>query len=90
MPVSINCRSCRGAKKYWGVGMMRQYDCETCKGTGFEEITEKNDENKQEVIAGISTEAKEVKKAVVKKAAITTKSTLKKKATKKIVKKAVK
>lgn len=79
MPVSINCRSCRGAKKYWGVGMMRQYDCETCNGTGFEEIV---DENKQEAIAEISTEAKEVKKKVVKKAA-TSKSVLKKKVTKK-------
>lgn len=86
MPVSINCRSCRGAKKYWGTGMMRQYDCETCNGTGFEEITEKNDENKQEMIADISTETKEVKKKMVKKAT-TSKSVLKKKATKKIAKK---
>ena len=87
MPVSINCRSCRGAKKYWGVGMMRQYDCEACNGTGFEEIIQKNDENKQEVIADISTETKEVKNKVVKKAA-TSKGVLKKKVTKKTVKKA--
>lgn len=32
-----NCRACHGRKKFWGAGMMTQYDCETCKGTGKEE-----------------------------------------------------
>ena len=90
MAVLAYCEACNGVKKYWGIGMMRQYDCETCGGTGFQKLIKQIDENKQEVIADISTEAKEVKKAVVKKAATTANSALKKKATKKIVKKAVK
>lgn len=32
-----SCSACRGTKKYWGAGMMHQYDCTYCDGTGKEE-----------------------------------------------------
>lgn len=32
-----SCRACRGRKKYWGAGMMNEYDCLPCNGTGREE-----------------------------------------------------
>ena len=32
-----SCRACRGRKKYWGAGMMNEYDCLPCNGTGVEE-----------------------------------------------------
>lgn len=82
----IICNACKGLKKYWGIGMMRQHDCEACSGTGFQELIKNIDENKQEVIANASTETKEVKKAAAKKA-VASKEVLKKKATKKTVKK---
>lgn len=64
MPV-VMCNACKGLKKYWGVGMMRQYDCETCNGTGVQEIKE----TKQDVeIAQVSkAKAAPKKKASTKK-----------------------
>jgi len=61
-----NCRACRGRKKYWGAGMMHEYDCESCKGTGkeeYDELVETMAEKPVEAVAEVVVEKPSTKPA---------------------------